>query len=315
MIGKLIAVVLATVLWVVLFRRFADVLAITNLIAAGRPAYMAAGAAITCLTALLRAVRASMAVANRSDTQLMSISIVHNAVTALLPMKLGEFALPVLLARTGHMQVAEGFGLLLLLRILDLFALGLVGSLALFLAFLGRDSTTAFSSLAVFVALCIAALGGLAAWTCTVPGAERAPGTKVSLPHRLLAPLRKLDRTRLAKLGCLSILVWLSLFSAFYCATLSLDRSARVVDAAAAGAAASMAFAVPASGIANVGPFQLAWVWMAALLGIPSDQALSASLLAHGTVLAVTLVLGLVATVPLWPALRGSPTTGLGPQQ
>ncbi len=306
-IGKIIVAVVATGLCVAALRRFGDLGAVSNLLRSGDPVYVVLGTAITCVTILLRGVRMSLAVGSSVRGQLLAVSAIHNAMTALLPMKLGEFALPILLNRVVRMRATEGIGVLLLLRVLDLFALGLVGSLAFYLAFRGRDAASASAALAVFVVLCLAGCAGFAVPRSTVQPAPTTQGClRIVLVRRLMAPALQLDRKRLATLGGCSVLIWLSLFSAFYCATRSIHPPERMVDVAAAGVAASLAFAFPISGVANVGPFQLAWVWMSTLLGMAVPQALTASLLAHGMVVAVTLTLGVMAFASLAPSLYGS---------
>jgi hypothetical protein len=305
---------LATFGFAALFLAKADAGAVMQRIAGADRTLLAYAALIACLTALLRGARLGLAVADRIDIRLLQISVIHNAMTALLPMKLGEFALPLLLARAGRMRATEGIGLLLLLRMFDLFALVLVGALAVHLAFRSREPGIAHVAAGLFALLCLAAW---AAWIAAARvgrvSSQVQRWVRFAWLGRLLTPLLTLDRRRLTVLAASSVCIWLSLFASFYCAARSIDPASAVVDVAVTGVASSLAFALPIAGVANIGPFQLAWVWMSERLGVAAGLALTASLVAHGTALAVICVLGIAAITALLLADRRARGARLAP--
>lgn len=298
----------ATALFAVVLHRNFDLSTIGTLLAQSDSRWLAAGVLASILTTSLRAARLSLVVCGTLERQLVAASVVHNASTAILPMKLGEFVLPLLLARNGQLRMSEGLGILLVLRMLDLLALLLVGSAAIWHAL----STSPGHGAAVSIALATfaAALGGtalllvlwstLSSWLQGNTLLARVP----TLQQALLAATRA-SPGRLGLAFGLSLLVWSSLFLAFFFFSRAVGVTAGIAQAAAIGTAASLAFAFPISGLANVGPFQAAWVWMSLQLGIPSTHALAASLVSHGGVVLVTVALATLAS----PLLVGSGRT------
>lgn len=97
-----------------------------------------------------------MLVDGHAERAIMSASIIHNALSALQPMKLGEFALPLMLSRLGKARLSGSLGVLMLLRAFDLRALALIGSLDALIALHGSNFTQA--SMVAVVALSVAAL-------------------------------------------------------------------------------------------------------------------------------------------------------------
>lgn len=303
--AKLLAMLVVTAAFVAALLRFSDVAGIRHALVGMRPAPFAVGVAITMATITLRAVRASLAVEGTVRRELMAVSIVHNALSGLLPMKLGELALPYLLHRLGLARAAEGIGVLLLLRGLDFASLLLVGTLAVLAAFGGRLGaagaalTSTLAAAMAFLLLVFACWNAVARWLHDWPLLRRWP-----LAWRVASVATQLDRRQLARLFGLSMAIWLSLFASLYFYAVSVYPAVSPVQAAAAGSAASLAFAFPISGFANTGPFQAAWLWMSLAMGLEQTPSLAASLLAHGAVVAVTTLLGTVALVPLAISLR-----------
>lgn len=279
--------------------------------------WLAAGIAAAVATTLLRAIRLSVLVDDCLDRRVVSASIAHNALTALLPMKLGEFALPLLLSRLGRMPVSGGLGVLILLRAFDLLAMVMIGSVGAYLS-LRATGHVQSARFALAAAVGSVACAGLLHW-----GWDRTAGKLREAP--LVERVRPLKNMLTAVIGTprpvalrcvgLSLLIWTALYSAFYFFCTAVGLAVSPAMAAAVGLAASLAFAFPISGMANVGPFQAAWVWMAVQLGLPAMAALAASLVAHGAVVLTTVALAVV-TAPLLPVLAQRPQkTGATPSR
>lgn len=278
------------------------------------PAWLAVGIVAAMSTTLLRAARLGVLVEGRVDRGIAAASVAHNALTALLPMKLGEFALPLLLSRLRRMPVSGGLGVLVLLRGFDLLALGVLGAAAMAVALpaaghapMARLAAAAAVAGVTVSVLLVAGWPRMSSWLRGAGPVRRSPALQ-----KLLAAVTQTPRLRALHCLWLSLLVWVALFASFYCFSRAIALPVGPAMAAAIGAAASLAFAFPISGIANVGPFQAAWVWMSTLLGLQATSALAASLLAHGAVVVATAVLALLAAPVLWPLLRTGRGAGRG---
>lgn len=299
--------ILVTACFVAIVLRLIDIDALGAILKRSNPFWLGLGVLATVATTTLRSLRLGVLVDGRLDPPLLAASIMHNASAALLPMKLGEFVLPMLLSRLGRMPVSSGLGVLALLRALDMLALLLVGSLA---AYIGLGSMAGFGfgskiSLAVFAAVAITIPTLLLGWN-RIAALVRSNTLLARIPILLnmVLAMTGADRRRVIVSLAISILIWLALFAGFYCFSHAVNIDIGFASAATIGAVASLAFAFPISGIANVGPFQTAWVWMSMHIGISSSAALAASLIAHGSIVAMTSLMALLASPLLVGALR-----------
>jgi len=100
--------------------------AVVRLLARTGAAGVAAAAAVYGVVVALRAARLEL-VARHPGLgfgRALRVTAVAQAAAAFLPVRLGELALPVLLERVAGMEYASGIGALLVVRSLDLAALG-----------------------------------------------------------------------------------------------------------------------------------------------------------------------------------------------
>lgn len=309
---RIVLAVLATAGFAAILYYNFDLPAIRSLLLGSDPRWLAGGAIASITTTLLRASRLSLVVAGGASPPLMAASIVHNATTALLPMKLGEFALPLLLARVGDMRLTEGLGVLLVVRVLDMLALLLVGSLAAWIALarMPQHAPWASMALALSVATVLGVLVMLAGWKTVASGLRDSRLLqRVPFVRRALMAATMASPAHLAAAFGLSLAIWACLFLAFYCFWHAIGLDVDVAQAATIGTAASFAFAFPISGVANVGPFQAAWTWMALQFDLPATASLAASLVSHGGVVIVTAALAAIAS-PLILRQRHLPGNG-----
>ncbi|MFC4726846.1 lysylphosphatidylglycerol synthase transmembrane domain-containing protein [Coralloluteibacterium thermophilus] len=270
--------------------------------------WIALGTAATLATTLLRAIRLSLVLDGRLASSLIAISVAHNATTALLPMKLGEFMLPLLLSRARGMDVSSGLGILILLRMLDMLALGLLGAAAALLAFgaIGEASAATIAAIALAGALTVTLLLFLG-WH-RLQDLARHDGRHITVPvlSRAAYAMTAVNRGQLLRSYAYSLAIWIALFTAFYCFSRAIIVEVSSMTTATIGAAASLAFAFPISGVANVGPFQAAWVWMSLPFGIAPEPALAASMLSHGMVVLATAALAIALLPLLLKAVRAT---------
>ena len=219
-----------------------------------------------------------------------AISALHNFLASLLPARLGELSLVVMLRTRLAMPAASGAGVVIGVRLFDLSvilaALGVSGWLVLpaegplgwARPWLGAGGLAA---VAMFFVLPV--LGRLAA--DRLPPVESAGGRATRLAALLLAGYRGLSWRRGCLLQIASLAVWFGMISGYHFAFLAVWPTADLLVTVLAGTAGSVAFVMPVNGVAQVGPFQAAWTYAATAAGAPYAEALAASVLFHALAL------------------------------
>lgn len=228
----------------------------------------------------------------------------------LLPFKLGELSFPVMMKRafgTGYLRAA---GILVLARAMDLCAVAAIlmlgaGLLTDRTAFgWSRPVLLAGGLIALVLPLIVVRLPALVA----VP-ARRLPRLS-ALMDRLasgMAMVRPLPKSLIALV--LTALTWLTHSAVAYLAASAVAPGLPLLPVVLAGAASNLAFALPVSGIAGLGPPQAAWATVLNWTGAGWEVAIVSALVCHG-VLLIGVVLTGVATMlgPARPdALRAAP--------
>lgn len=292
---------------IALLTRWMDLDRVLHLVMDGSAPWMLLGILPILCTISLRAMRLACACGEAFELSWVRTTAWHAVSAALIPAKLGEAALPVLLTRVHRMAGGESVLLLLVLRVIDLVAI--VGFLATTAGLWFLHVRLGWPFLAALVVV-LSSAGGLAFAAYLLIRA--LPLQRIVGPGRVgrrLQPVWKglssIGSRRPLRLGCFTLLLWTSLFTAFYCYGRAFGTSAGWWASAFEGAAASFAFALPLNGIANLGPFETAWVAVGALFHVSTEAAMAAALGAHLAVIVVTVLTAAVASV----LVRGVPRT------
>jgi uncharacterized membrane protein YbhN (UPF0104 family) len=270
---------------------------------------LAMAAALLVLGYLCRGLRIAMVLGERPSASLLRVSVLHNLLSTLLPMRLGEAALPLLLRRERRAGIGLGVGVLVSLRLFDLLAIGVAGGLVLILlgARLAPELPwlgTAAVAIAVMIVcgmpwLAVAAsrlsAGGLARW----PRLARFVGQMLKTALDFAWP------ARLALLG-LSSLAWVGVIGAFYLTAHAFGIAVRPAEAVLAVTAAALAFVLPINGIGSLGPVQLGFAGVLAAFGHAFAPALLAATPVQLLTLLVMCALALILSLP-WGKGRDLP--------
>ena len=226
----------------------------------------------------------------RPRLDIYAISALHNFLASLLPARLGELSLVVMLRTRLAIPAASGAGVVIGMRLFDLAvilaAFGLSGWLVLpaegpfgwarpWLAVGGLAAVAMFFALPV--------LGRLAA--DRLPPADRAGGRLTRLAAQVLAGYRGLSWRRGSLLQLASLAIWIGMLTGYHLAFLAVRPAADWLVTVLAGTAGSIAFVMPVNGVAQVGPFQAAWTYAATAAGAPYAESLAASVLFHALAL------------------------------
>ncbi|TVS00202.1 MAG: hypothetical protein EA406_01465 [Rhodospirillales bacterium] len=259
------------------------------------PGWLGFAAALLIVVFVLRSIRLAVAVRQKLRFIIFHVMAVFVFLVALLPGKIGELSLPYLLKRRLDVRLSFGVGALILLRAYDLLLLVLVGCtlLILYQDTFGLPAAAGWAAVfgAVTAAVAAVALPTMARTLVVMaPAALRRRQRVMSIFEGLLAATTSLTWVRLVVLVLLTAGLWLLLFTAFHGVSLALGATPGWPQSVLAVVAASFAFALPINGVANVGPFHLAWVAVMVPLGVPIERAAAAAFSAHILMLIVNAV-------------------------
>ncbi|MFP4475491.1 MAG: lysylphosphatidylglycerol synthase transmembrane domain-containing protein [Desulfatibacillaceae bacterium] len=252
----------------------------------------------------LRALRLASAMWRPSRVvEMIPLISLHQFIAFLLPSRLGELSLPVLLKRrygTGYSQAA---GLLMVVRLYDVLC---VFAYAGITGFFVLEERLAFSARLAILAAGIGALcvmTGFPALHGRIHGRffgnGRAPA---STPGRLFGLLATLSEgMRFARghhagvwIPATSLAVWACVFGACWAAARAMGLSASVFETVLSGAAATFSGFLPVNTLAGVGTYETAWAVVILEFGADWDLALASGFLLHGlSILSTILYFGI----------------------
>lgn len=226
------------------------------------------------------------------------------AINTILPFKLGEVSFPVMTRRLYAVPLADGAGVIVFARLLDLATtLTLLGA-ATILA--GIDTGLGIPRWLSLAAIALTAGASLSPFAL-VPGAgnRTARSSKRAQPRarlsRIGADLIRL-RLRITSIRAATVIV-VSSYAVWGCHALAAMFAVKAVSAAlthpienataaAAGLIANIAFALPVTGVAGLGAPQAAFVMQMRLAAAPMPDAVVGAFAYTAVTLSATVVLG-----------------------
>ena len=233
---------------------------------------------------LLRGLRTWIIFDHLTLTDGLGMSFLHNTANNLLPMRLGELALPILARWLGRVDFSVGLTSLIWIRLLDLFSLM---GIALAIISLRLLDFYALGLLGTLVFLTPLALRWL------VPKTQH-----IALPARLHQARAQLifeaqNGSRLHRIWRLTVLAWLTklLAMAILLGTLA-DLPISAVMTTILGA--ELSSVLPIHGIAGAGSYQAGGVIGASASGLSPIQGLELSIQLHLYTLSLTLIFAAV---------------------
>lgn len=268
------------------------------------------GVACLFLMLLMRGMRVAVFIGKPRSVVVWMLAILHSGLNALLPAKLGELSLPILLRRFTGMSGYGGATVLVLLRLHDLLAM-LVVSGALAATFLHGPARVAA------LACVAAALAGQV--LLVVSGSRIMHAFMLLLPVRwrrwrflckLQDAFQSVDRSASLGAAVVSLGLWTMLALGFHFISEAAHGPMSFGLLGLAMGGSSLAFAVPAGGIANVGPFEAAWTWILHTAGWTVPDAVASALFVHGCALLCSVSAGLLCMMVLSMVRGGGAAKG-----
>lgn len=264
--------------------------------------YLGLASPLILLVTFIRAWRLASLLERPLDGILVRISIYHNLIANLIPFRLGEVALPLLLRRAGIERASTALGLLLIIRAVEFLVIAILGGCAVGLATFTTELFPGMKPLALVLAAAAAAAlvlapalgGGAATFLSRRPGVQRSRFAPSILGFA--AAFQNVDRSAFARLVAQTTILNVALFVYYALCAHAFHAEHDVFGVVAAAAAGAVAFALPINGIAGFGPFEAAWVFALQLQAVPFEAALVSGFVAHTM---MTLGLGLIALIAL----------------
>ncbi len=260
---------------------------------------LAAAAVLAIVIQLIRAWRFAILISGQPSLPSWTmIGIATNLILLnfLLPFKLGELGFPLMMKRAFDTPFARAAGVLILCRLLDF---GVVTAILLLTAaYLLTPHITGWSNEIVALAGCIALMLPmfLIDWLPSVRRLTTRWPKAAHLAEQLsFGALMVRPRTQRSLVFLLTCFIWCSHALIAYLTALSIKAGIAFLPLAMASAASNIAFALPISGIAGLGPPQAAWASMLKLGGVDWTPAITTALICHGVLLITISIWGVLS--------------------
>ncbi len=261
--------------------------------------WYAAAAGVYAVVATARGLRLAL-LAPIGPVRACQLGMVVQAAVQVVPARLGELSLPVLLRRESGLPFSAGAGILLTVRALDLAALGAWAGTAIgFRWGLGRPFILTASAA---LALPLIFLPLMASWADRLATLFLAPRGQVGRRwtrrvRRARSTLDLLRRRpwRLVWALALSLAGWGFLWISVWCLLRAIGHP-MALDAVVLGtASATVAALLPVNVLGSFGTMETGWTAAFTALGVPVTTAAASGLAVHILSLLVTVVYGAVA--------------------
>ena len=270
---------------------------------------LAAAWALFPIIQWLRAWRFSLLITGRveaSSWRMFAITSRLLLFNYLLPFKLGEISFPLMAQRTFGIDFLRATGVLIVVRVMDLCVVSTLLAFGVVLLADGEAHSWWQSPLLTGTGVVVSVL--------MVVGPELLAPTRRS-SRRLRRKMPWVDRLvwlaasshpisqRLLALA-LTLAIWFGQWSLAYFAARAITTEFGFFQIMFASGAATLAFALPVSGIAGLGPPQAAWAAALHLTGSAWAPAIATALTCHGVVLIGALALGIMTfLVSVWQTM------------
>jgi uncharacterized membrane protein YbhN (UPF0104 family) len=231
---------------------------------------------------------------------LFGVVCLYASLNYLLPARLGELSLPLLLKRVANQEYGIGTASLVAARALDLVSVLILLPLALALSHAAMPGWALRSALIFFAVGSIGTAAALFWLRRQVPaGAPLAPGADGLLGRlrlfgsRVTGHLALISRRDdLLPLTALSLGIWLFIALNFWVILAAAGLQVPIVAAFVVTVVMIPLSILPAQGFANLGTHEVAWLSVLLGFGVSADVAARATLVSHLVLVGYVLVMG-----------------------
>lgn len=259
--------------------------------------YVGLGFVVYLLNYVLRTLRFQtlLDVTTVPFRRLLGITQLYGMYLYLMPAKSGEISYPLLLKSREGVSLGSSAATLIAARLFDFAAIALLLPLALLVYWAQTPSWLRMSSLA-FSGVVLGASGMAVAFLGSWQGRRtRAAGRSrfVEKMWRVVDQLRDIyARRQYARLGLLTLGIWLCVQINFYLITLGLGVQLTFFQIVVISLVMVPLTLLPLQGFANLGTHEIGWVTAFRIFAIPQDVALRMAVSTHFILLLFILLLG-----------------------
>ena len=255
---------------------------------------------------LSRTLRFSLVV-KKDLSKIFFISTIHNFLNKLLPFRSGELSWPLLLKKYLNVSIADGLGLLLLVRYLDIFAIiALFTTSALFVQpeFLTPPLLFTLSSILIVQILSLVYLRYFVKLARMLLSSVNI-GFLNARSEALILRLDNLEK-KTSEAGYLRLLItliplsfinWLSIYFIYYAYILMFDLDFSFLHVIIACSIVNIFTNLPINGIGRFGTFELGWAAGFILLGMTKDVAIPLGLFVNVGNTLVSCILAVIGYI------------------
>lgn len=286
---------------------------IVALVGTASPTGVAVAFAWGCVVLLARGARLAALLAPRLPAgRATAVVALAQFAVGVLPLRLGELALPALLELAGVPGLLRGLAYALVVRLADVAALALWAVVAVLVADRSPLTVAALALLLFTVVLAAVVLSRRLPWL--VGRWRRRSGLRRTLLRQVLQVRRELRvlcrsprRALLVAAG--SIVVWGGLWGLTASLLDAMGRTWPPEAVLASVVGAAVASSLPINAVGSFGSLEAGWTAAAVAFGVPAGQALADGFATHLWSLGFSLVLAL----PALPALALRRTAAVAP--
>jgi uncharacterized membrane protein YbhN (UPF0104 family) len=243
------------------------------------------------LAIILRGFRIGSVVI-QDNKVLIKIASIHNTWNSLLPFRLGEISLVLMLKQYFNLSYIDSLAALSAIRLGDVALMLICGGTMTAIVFSSESISNILSehiaSIFLFIFVALVAFFFL----------MRNKNNKF---HQYKKFIKNISRRKMLSILGFSTAIWLSLFILSYFSMMSINENSTLVVAFVGftGAATSVLF--PISGFANIGSYHATWVGALMLYGLPIEEAVATGIISHAIMLTGTLsmfIFGMLIPAP-----------------
>ena len=238
---------------------------------------------------ILRGLRTWVVFDKLSLTEAFGVSFLHNAANNLVPMRLGELALPALTRWLGHVEFSVGLTSLIWIRLLDL--ISLIG-ISLCIAMASNLGVLVFALFAALIFLTPLIL------STVIPKTQYINLPSILERSRAQLIYETQNGKRLQRIWRLTILSWIAKLMGM---TLLLSTLSGIpmTSIIAIILGAELSSILPIHGLAGAGSYEIGGVMGSAFMGILAITGLALTIQLHIFVLSLTAVFGILGVLLL----------------
>ncbi|MBC2703250.1 lysylphosphatidylglycerol synthase transmembrane domain-containing protein [Desulfobacula sp.] len=239
---------------------------------------------------IFRGVRLKLLIGLKIEffNEALHFSVLHGFFSYLLPLRAGDVSLPVLLKATGKIDLKEGIGALVRLRILDLSMVGIFTAMGAF------SGARAISS-AVQIIWFISGIALTFSWLIL----KKIGKIGDYLIKKIFQS--KFDITTILKINSkeifITFFIWMSVYACQYCMIRSIGLDLKLSEVVFLSAIQFPLQMLPVQGLANSGNHEGGWVSSLLLMGFSAQESMKYAIASHGVLIIYVALLGLLAMI------------------